>query len=88
MDLLDLLKARHSTPARQLGEPGPSPQQLDRLLGAAIRVPDHGKLQPFRLLLLQGEARVRFGAELAALHLRKEPDLPASVSEKDRTRFA
>ncbi|HEY8009898.1 MAG TPA: nitroreductase [Rudaea sp.] len=88
MQNLHFLSTRLSVASRQLGEPAPTSAQLEQLLAAAIRVPDHGKLQPFRLLLLHGEARVRLGAELAALHLRKEPDLPASVLEKDRTRFA
>jgi nitroreductase len=50
-------------------------------------VPDHGKLVPWRLLLIRGDARRRLGAELAAMHLRHEPDAPTSVIEKDRNRF-
>lgn len=87
MDLLDLLNARHSTPARQLAEPGPSPQQLERLLGAAIRVPDHGKLVPWRLLLIRGDARVALGERLAQIHQRKQPNIAPALVAKDRERF-
>ena len=87
MDSLDLLDHRRSTPARQLGEPGPSPQQLERLLGAAIRVPDHGKLTPWRLLLIRGDARVELGEKLAQIHQRKEPNIAPALLAKDRERF-
>ncbi|MGH8041479.1 MAG: nitroreductase family protein [Rudaea sp.] len=87
MDLLDLLNTRHSTPARQLGEPGPSPQQLERLLYAAIRVPDHGKLVPWRLLTIAGAARIALGEQLAKIHQRKEPEIASALLTKDRERF-
>ena len=50
---LDFLNQRRSMPSRQLGEPGPDAAQLTELLTAAIRVPDHGKLVPWRLLLIR-----------------------------------
>ena len=84
---LDSLNQRRSVPSRQLGEPGPDPAQLEQILAAAIRVPDHGKLVPWRLLLIRGDARARLGAALAAIHRRNEPDAPTSVIEKDRDRF-
>ncbi|RDI97772.1 nitroreductase [Dyella solisilvae] len=84
---LSLLEQRHSAPSRQLGEPGPAGDELLALLGAAIRVPDHGKLVPYRLILLQGESKRIFGERLAALSLRVNPDLPESKREKDRTRY-
>ena len=87
MDLLDLLDSRRSTPSRQLGEPGPDAAQLERLLGAAIRVPDHGKLTPWRLLLVRGDARHRLGERLAEIHRRHEPEAPDSVLNKDRERY-
>ena len=85
---LDVLNARRSVPSRQLGEPGPDAEQLRRLLATAIRVPDHGKLVPWRLLLIRGDARAKLGAALAAMHLRHEPDAPPAVIEKDRNRFS
>jgi nitroreductase len=84
---LEVLNQRRSVPSRQLGEPGPDDAQLRELLGAAIRVPDHGKLAPWRLLVIRGDARARLGTALAAMHLRHEPDAPPAVIEKDRDRF-
>ncbi|HJT97524.1 MAG TPA: nitroreductase [Rhodanobacteraceae bacterium] len=84
---LDVLNRRRSVPSRQLGAPGPDGEQLRQLLTAAIRVPDHGKLAPWRLVLIQGDARAKLGAALAEMHLRHEPEAPPAVIEKDRTRF-
>ena len=87
MSALDFLKTRLSVPSRQLGAPGPTQAQLDALLAAALRVPDHGKLTPWRLLLIRDEARAKLGAALAAIHLAHEPNAPAAVIEKDRERY-
>ncbi|HET6546141.1 MAG TPA: nitroreductase [Rhodanobacteraceae bacterium] len=84
---LDALNARRSVPARQLGDPGPDSAALDELLATAIRVPDHGKLAPWRLLLVRGAARTRLGAAITRIHARKEPDIAPAVLEKDRHRF-
>ena len=87
MNPLTLLNARRSTPSRLLGEPGPSAAQLDELLAAAIRVPDHGKLTPWRLLLIRGDARARLGERLAEIHRRKEPEIADAALTKDRERY-
>ena len=84
---LEFLKQRLSVPSRQLGEPGPDPAQLDELLATAIRVPDHGKLSPWRLLLIRGEARARFGARLAEIHAEQDPSASEAVLAKDRERY-
>lgn len=85
--MMELLHARQSVPARQLGAPGPDASQLDRLLALALRVPDHGKLEPWRLLLLEGEVKREFGRRLANLHQRKQPTLAASKLQQDRERY-
>ncbi|EDT37494.1 nitroreductase [Burkholderia ambifaria] len=78
---------RRSTPSRQLGGAEPEPAVLRRLLEAAVRVPDHGKLEPFRLILLKGAAKVAFGERLAARALRRSPDLTPAQQEKERLRY-
>jgi nitroreductase len=83
---LGLLLQRHSIPSRQLGEPGPQGAQLRELIEAAIRVPDHGKLVPFRLIELRGDAKQAFGARLASLAARN-PQLSEAKREKERTRY-
>jgi nitroreductase len=65
-DALSLLASRRSASAKAMGEPGPTPAQLDQILAAAVRVPDHGKLNPWRFIVIEGEARARLGAILEA----------------------
>ncbi|GLQ88843.1 nitroreductase family protein [Dyella flagellata] len=87
LDALSLLQQRHSAPSRQLGEPAPDAATLRTVLEAAIRVPDHGKLVPFRLIALRGDAKLKFGALLAERAIRRDPDLPESKREKERLRY-
>lgn len=84
---LSLLQQRHSIPSRQLGAPAPEEATLRELLEAAIRVPDHGKLVPFRLLRLQGAAKLAFGERLATIAIRNNPDLSEAKLEKERGRY-
>ena len=83
---LSLLQQRHSVPSRQLGEPGPQGEQLDALLNAAIRVPDHGRLAPWRLRLIRGEDRRVFGERLVQIHMQG-PGVAEKVLLKDRERY-
>jgi nitroreductase len=86
-DPLAALNQRLSIPARQLGEPGPNAEQLDQLLSAAVRVPDHGKLTPWRMLLVRGDDRIRLGERLADIHLKIDPEISPSKLTKDRERY-
>jgi nitroreductase len=61
----DLLLRRRSVPAFMLSAPGPDARQIETLLTAASRVPDHGKLAPWRFILVEGEARARLADRLA-----------------------
>lgn len=88
MDPLDFLGRRRSVPARLLGEPGPSDEQLRALLTAAVRVPDHGKLAPWRFLRIRGEARQALGELLAARLLKREPAAAPAQLDKERQRFS
>src|SRR2546429_368976 len=56
-----LLKIRRSVPPALLSEPGPDAGQLETLLTIAARVPDHGKLQPWRFIVYAGAARAKAG---------------------------
>lgn len=87
MDALELLKSRASVPSINLGEPGPGEAEIAEILTIASRVPDHGKLVPWRFILYRGEGRKELGARLVEIHRRKEPGLPEAVYEQDRTRF-
>ena len=56
---LDILLSRRSVKARDMTGPGPSKEQLASILKAGARVPDHGKLSPWRFILFEGEGRER-----------------------------
>jgi len=85
---LQLLDARRSVPSLELGEPGPDDATLLRMLQSAVRVPDHGKLVPFRFLRIAGDARHALGGFLAARALQRNPDAPPALVAKDRSRFS
>lgn len=55
-DVLDFLRRRRSRPAKTLAAPGPTREELAPILEAGLRVPDHGKLEPWRLIILSGDA--------------------------------
>ena len=85
-EVLDFLLTRRSRPAKTLREPVPDRAALMPMLTAALRVPDHGKLEPWRLIVLEGAALAR----LAALteELGQGRDLPPEKAEKSRRQFA
>lgn len=84
---LEDLMTRRSVPNTQLGEPAPDAEGLERILQVASRVPDHGKLVPFRFVELRGDARHALGAAMVARHREVDPDISESALEKDRYRF-
>ncbi|MBW8312017.1 MAG: nitroreductase [Rhizobium sp.] len=88
MNDLQFLRRRRSVPSRQLAEPGPDATQLRAMLAEAVRVPDHGKLAPWRFLAIRGDARHALGELLAARALERDPAAPAATVEKDRQRFS
>ncbi|MBW9074885.1 MULTISPECIES: nitroreductase family protein [Agrobacterium] len=85
--LLDYLKVRRSTPALQLAEPGPSKAEIEDILRLAVRVPDHGKLAPWRFVVYRGEERLRLGETALRIALEKNPELDLQQQEAERTRF-
>ncbi|MGP4666409.1 nitroreductase family protein [Agrobacterium pusense] len=85
--LLDYLRVRRSTPALQLAEPGPSKTEIEDILRLAVRVPDHGKLAPWRFVVFRGEERVRLGETALRIALEKNMDLDLQQQEAERTRF-
>ena len=85
--LLDLLASRRSAYAPEMGEPGPAPEELERLLEIALRAPDHGKLEPWRLLVFRGAARARFGELLAEITRRNRPDIDAEGLAEEAGHF-
>ncbi len=66
-ETLALLAHRRSTKVVHFREPGPSGVEIDALLRLAARVPDHGKLGPWRFVVIEGEGRARAGEALAGV---------------------
>ncbi|WP_103121463.1 nitroreductase family protein [Methylopila sp. Yamaguchi] len=87
-DALDLLSARRSVPANALAEPGPSAAELERILTIAARVPDHGKLAPWRFIVIEGDARKALDLKLAALLKAQQPDLPPARIAAQENNFS
>ena len=79
MSLIELLKQRRSHPSRQLLDPGPDAAQLRELVDASLRVPDHGKLAPFRIIGVHRDAGRVLGERLAA----RTPGAAAATLAKD-----
>jgi nitroreductase len=77
MELFAAVQTRSS--AARLTEPGPSPEDLERLLQAAERAPDHGRLRPWRLIVVTGAVREAFTAAAAEA---KRARLPAMTAEQ------
>lgn len=87
-DTLALLEGRRSLPPVALEDPGPSREELDRMLAIAARVPDHGKLVPWRFIVFEGEARSKAGEAIAAAFAADNPGIDERRIGAERTRLA
>jgi nitroreductase len=87
-DALDLLKTRRSVKPAELTAPGPTAAQLDQLLTVAARVPDHGKLTPWRFILFEGAARETAGEAIAGVFKADNPDADEARLMIERTRLS
>ncbi len=81
-DILDAILNRSS--ANKLVEPAPDRTQLETLLRAAARAPDHGRLAPWRFAVLQGEARRVLGDAMAEVTRTRTPEVGADVLDGER----
>jgi len=86
-DALKLLATRRSFKAVELAGPAPSAAEIDTLLTVASRVPDHGKLTPWRFIVFEGEARRAAGAAIAAAYRAKYPEAKPEHVEAERARL-
>jgi|TARA_B100000614_G_scaffold255243_1_gene271919 nitroreductase len=71
-ETIDLLLTRRSAKALTMVEPGPSDSEIEMILRAGARVPDHGKLAPWRFILFKDDARAKFGDLLAKIYAEVE----------------
>jgi len=87
-EALDLLKTRRSVKPMELTGPGPSAAELETLLMVAARVPDHGKLTPWRFIVFSGEARRKAGETIASTFRTEHPQATPEQIEFERNRLA
>jgi len=86
-DAIELLKTRRSTKPREMTGPGPSPAEIETILTIGARVPDHGKLAPWRFILFEGDARVRAGEIIAKVFAKKNPQASSADIEIEKKRL-
>lgn len=86
-ELISFLKSRRSTPVLQLDEPAPVREQVEEMLTIASRVPDHGKLAPWRFIVYAGEERAKAGDALAQIVMSDDPQASDERLALERGRF-
>jgi nitroreductase len=87
-DTISLLKRRRSVPPPMMTGPGPTADELTTILTVASRVPDHGKLAPWRFVVFEGRARERASRLALEIRLKDKPDLDEAAQAEERLRFA
>ena len=85
--LRDHLLTRRSVGVGFLQAPGPSADELEKILTIGTRVPDHGKIAPWRLIVIDGDNRAKAGQRLAEIAGRNNPSLDEASLEVERKRF-
>lgn len=86
MDALELLQNRRSVPADQLDDPAPTGADLDAILRAGVAAADHDGLQPWRFLIIRGEARAALGEVFAQALRARAPDSDEAAVAKQRAK--
>ena len=87
-DALDLLKTRRSVKPIELSGPGPTAAELETILTVASRVPDHGKLTPWRFIVFEGDARLAAGETIERVFRANKPEATADQIAFERNRLA
>jgi len=87
-DTIDFLKSRRSVKPREMSGPGPSAEELETILTIGARVPDHGKIAPWRFVVFEGEARTRGGAIIGEVFARKHPQATAEEIAVEQGRLS
>lgn len=84
---IELLQARRSASPPALRGPGPDAAEIETMLKVAARVPDHGKLAPWRFIIFEGEGRARAGDIIAAAYVSMRAGADAASIEAERKRL-
>ena len=83
---VNLLLTRRSVLAKDLGEPGPNDQQLQTILRAGLRIPDHGRAEPWKIQVLDAAAQLALGEFSATLFRSENPKAKDVLIEFERER--
>jgi nitroreductase len=86
-ETIALLRTRRSVPPQLLNGPGPNPAELEQILTIAARVPDHGKLVPWRFIVIAGDARAQLGEVAATALASDDPQTGEERLAIERGRF-
>ncbi|MAS87889.1 MAG: nitroreductase [Micavibrio sp.] len=86
-EMLDYLLKRRSVKVLDMVEPGPSQEELEIMLRAACRVPDHGKLSPFYFIIFGGDKRIQVSKALREAYLSEEPEASPAKLDLEAARF-
>jgi nitroreductase len=86
MEALEAVLTRQSVPPTFLREPAPDDAALERILAAGACAPDHGRLRPWRFIVIRGRARERLGEVFVEALSKRQPDAPEAAIEQERSR--
>ncbi|WP_298965740.1 nitroreductase [uncultured Roseibium sp.] len=86
-ETLSFLRQRRSHPSVTMSSPGPDDDRIQDMLTIAARVPDHGKLNPWRFVLYAGEQGEAIGTWLAARYESLNGPLDGEQRQKELSRF-
>ncbi len=84
---IELLLKRRSVSVKNMNGVGPTAEDIETILRAGMRVPDHGKLAPWRFIVIEGKAREDLGNKLAALFLKENPRALPELCSIEKNRF-
>ncbi len=86
-ETLQLLSQRRSSPIKCLSGPGPSKEDIEAILSIATRVPDHRKLEPWRMVIISGDARISLGKKLGSIYEQENPNCTSEDIKVETNRF-
>jgi nitroreductase len=84
---LEYLLKRRSCPIKWIKEPGPSDKEIDTMIKAASRVPDHGKMFPWYFVIIKDNNRIKIGNALKEIWRQEEPEAPDAKLDLEAARF-
>lgn len=86
-EVLNFLKTRRSVPSKMMSGPAPTKSEIEEMLLIASRVPDHGKLAPWRFVLYSDAAKKRMNNSVHSRAMDLNASLNEDLQEVERTRF-